>query len=752
MRRRNSLFRVLWWMFYAFLFWVLLVAGASVYLSRVWLPGQGPQECSELFSNALHRPVQVGSVRISGPLSLELKDIRIEDIADPEDFLPAMEWSRFDLHVLPWAILSGQPGVRIESELVSPLEISPVLTFSVNWVTKDWTGSLQVPEISLPAAAKLSPTPQVEIRKGTADVRIQFRGNPNGLERLTGRILFFDLDAQFAAGEFSGRGENKLDLRFDAGAYDAGASKIESFIHEGAFLGIPHVGSVQNLKGQLELDGQQIRIHRLLGTLFGGPAEIKGTLSLTPQRQVFLDYRAEPTLEDLLPLAYEYLPLLEEYSPRGLFKVQGQMGGSLLHPGDLTLRSQILLENLELDLPERLGDETIALAGQIDLDYPGGELAFKDLKLSQGGQLFYINGNVAHLRAPEFRLSAESGEFTAKVAGSYKPPLLLLDQVSLQRGLSRFSLNGKMDLSGPRHVQLSGAGEVFRSDVDYFPPPVPLLLNDLSYQDGWKHQLQFAGELHNPQSWAGHYLISGRKMTWQDWDLGNVDIKILMDSGMLRVTQLSLNPYGGQLNVVGDCDFVQAGKPFQLQGRLDGVDLRLLAGTHNTPKTLEGTGGGEFYFRGSLPDRKSWTGGATLLARDGNLGELPVLDSIQQVIRLIPQMQNAGVITGAGGNFELHQERFYTQDLLLTSNQLHIEVQGSVGLDQTLDFAVNPKLSPNFRQRSNTNETVGQVLDVITGSVMSQFRVRGTVKEPKIDRSKPRIDQMITPLLKQLGR
>lgn len=135
---------------YLLLLWLCLVAGFLLWFSQIWLPRQGPQECSQLLTQAANLPVQVSTAKVLSPLALRLGYVQIDTFDSEGQVEPWIVWDPIDIRLNPWSLLAGRLGFSLDAQMIEPSHSSEVAVYSYNLFSKDWLTRVRVEKASLP--------------------------------------------------------------------------------------------------------------------------------------------------------------------------------------------------------------------------------------------------------------------------------------------------------------------------------------------------------------------------------------------------------------------------------------------------------------------------------------------------------------------------------------------------------------------------------------------------------------------------
>jgi hypothetical protein len=218
---------------------------------------------------------------------------------------------------------------------------------------------------------------------------------------------------------------------------------------------------------------------------------------------------------------------------------------------------------------------------------------------------------------------------------------------------------------------------------------------------------------------------------------------------VLRVELPSALFSDGKLS--GELQITHAGpqrQDFRLEGDLIGMALDRL--TEVIPawrdRAVTGRASTHTSLSGVWQAKHSWQGEGWMKAEGERLGNVPLLDKVFRGLfgvladRLGLDTLRRVQITNVTGRWQMAKERIQTDDLRLAgvsgSEPVAVYARGSVGLDRTLDFVIEPELSEGVLLESPTTSTLARTVlqsaDLVERfrRLIGRHRLTGTLDEP----------------------
>jgi hypothetical protein len=347
---------------------------------------------------------------------------------------------------------------------------------------------------------------------------------------------------------------------------------------------------------------------------------------------------------------------------------------------------------------------------------------------------------VATLGFPEGTLEA-----TARVM----PKDILIDAAQLAFRDSGLSLRGAIERDATRRSRLQLTGTVEAADLSRFP-----FLN-IPALEPWKlaGTVAVTADLDGPLTkWEEAHLrgrLSATQLSVRDVPVEQLACEFEQQDRTMRVHVPSAlvadGRFRGELTVrhrTADAEFLTEADLIGL--RLERLALAVPAWQQ---RQITGTASAHAVITGLWKQRATWQGQGWLNASGERLADVPLLDKVFRGLfgmlgdRLGLEVLRRAQITQASVTWRLSQERLQTDDLRLAgtagTEPVALYARGSVGLDQTLDFVIEPELSEGIVLESPTTSTLASAVLKAAGQLerlrrlIGRHRLTGTLKDPE---------------------
>jgi len=229
-------------------------------------------------------------------------------------------------------------------------------------------------------------------------------------------------------------------------------------------------------------------------------------------------------------------------------------------------------------------------------------------------------------------------------------------------------------------------------------------------------------------------------LTLEKFEFTNVRGSMHISNGVVTMQNLTLNAFGGSVVSNGSLDLNRHDKPL-FDFNLNLNDLQ--AGSLLTPFTSFGR-----YLSGALTMNTNLTGALNdtlglvpdalegngkVGIKNGSLKGFKVNESLAGLLKL-PDLETIQ-FTDWKNDFTVHNGRLVVKDLTITALNAQYVVNGSQGLDGTLDYRMALSLPENAGQKIQLSGFAGEAMDLFkdqSGRLKFDFNVGGTTDNPKL--------------------
>jgi len=251
--------------------------------------------------------------------------------------------------------------------------------------------------------------------------------------------------------------------------------------------------------------------------------------------------------------------------------------------------------------------------------------------------------------------------------------------------------------------------------------------------------------------------LKAEGIRWQKFQGNNATAEVRKFTDRLELWPMQLQAYGGTVQISARIDRSQTLQRFSANMQIRGLDLAGLAATDPSTKgKISGTGELDLELVGSLGEawEKSLSGTGKFTIRDGRLPGLNLGQALQTVAGALgvgKAFGNETPFRSITGDLSVGGGQVASREILLDAPQGTVHLQGSFGLDGTLDYNGEVTLVPGT---NGSVETPADAIGSLLGTVLKKnvtranvsISISGTFSDPKVrpGRGRPRIETSTT--------
>jgi len=399
------------------------------------------------------------------------------------------------------------------------------------------------------------------------------------------------------------------------------------------------------------------------------------------------------------------------------------------------------------------------------IDNLSGVIAFREERITTEQMSFRVNKQPARLTAEVTssrpghpvmpldrpRLVATLAFPTAQLqlTSRLTPEAFLIDDSELSLHQSRVHIRGRIARAASRLSSLEVEGSVELSDLTELP------LFSLPSLELWKLQgisvieAAFDGPLSDWHNAILRGRLSANHLSIREIPLDQLSARIEQHDRTLRLqvpsSLIAEGTCSGELTI----EHHPHTHDYVLQTDLIGLQLERLA--HMIPawrsRSVTGSASAHAIVSGTWEQQPTWHGEGWVHAAGERLADIPLLDKLFRGLfgvlgdRLGLESLRRAEITRASVQWHLRDERFTADDLRLWgaagTEPVTIYAKGSVGLDQTVDFIIEPELSEGAVLQAPSTSSLASTVFKAAGQLerfrrlIGRHHLTGTLKTPQ---------------------
>lgn len=767
----------------------LATAAASVALWLLlvrWVPTEGKRRLIQELEQRWPVTVSIGQMRYGLLRGLMLENVRVtgRDTREAWCVIPSLQ-----LHIGRLALLKRRIAFRgrVSLDVPCPTHITLSGTYSLRdrFLSLDGqTGEVPLRSVTAPLARQVPS----ELTDGAVRLQFHLMHSPQERVELAGRINGTGL--VWTAPTWRMRSDLSLTGTFLPPALQGSrwAAHADVRLSHGSFEAALLPSPITRMEGAARLTEDGLEVEELSGILLGSPWRLEGALTFKPARmEVLLTGR-----QQLAALAEAFPAAASDWHPDGTAALRAVCRGSLgrrplvdcqtrADVRDATVKATKLMEpltnvsgtmlfdvltrRLSIDsLSGRLHGEPLALNGTADLR-PAGRIALHASGsaplealapwLSPTTPVGALAGkadfdlDIAGTATPDITLVARFPQGELQLAGRATPEALVIEESRLSLEKSRLTVQGRLSRTPARPSTLSVSGTVELAELTTIPfLPLPAL-EPWALRGAAEVQGEFQGRLDDWRSGSLRARVRAVHLQARQLPLEQLVCVIEQRGGALRIQIPSALFADGKLEAELTVTQMEAARQDVLiQADLIGMALDRLAQVIPAwrDRSVTGRASAHAALSGTWQAPESWNGEGWLKADGERLGDVPLLDKLFRGLfgvladRLGLDMLRRAQITSVAGRWQLARQRIGTEDLRLGGvagmEPVAVYAKGSIGLDRTLDFVIEPELSEGVLMEAPTTSTLAHTVLKAAGQLerlrrlIGRHRLTGTLNEP----------------------
>ena len=459
-------------------------------------------------------------------------------------------------------------------------------------------------------------------------------------------------------------------------------------LSQAVISGIPSVGEIQDISGQLSFRTDEISTEKL--GLRAQKADIALAGRLTDFADPHLDIKASSPNIDLGQL-FSAFPILQEKSGlrlKGSAGAKARYTGALKNPAEAEIALLLQMKDTTLATP-KLPEEITEISGQ--LEYQKDLVAWKDLQGLYQKKLYTLNGQLSNFSRPTVDLEAVSEDVRLSTKLKILNQAFQIVTLTGQYLHTTFDLKGDVHLPSGEDPDLDIRGNIVLDleDIALAAPQLEAALQKLNPTGKLTIDGLYKG---SPKDWRNWQLtFTGRAplLSWGGYQARDAEIQYEQRDQNISKCNLRGQIYGGNLDIISSADLRSDVLLLKSVGRLENLDLsqlrkeKLIKNEH-----LAGYLSSLIQLNGPLQNPKQLTGKGSFTIADGCLWRWNLLDGILGAL-IVPKFRNI-VFTDAQANFTVGDGKVWAQEAWLDSSTFSLKGQGWIDFDQNIQFDISP--------------------------------------------------------------
>ena len=531
-------------------------------------------------------------------------------------------------------------------------------------------------------------------------------------------------------------GEMALDV---AGLFDFESRKFEKYrgalelVHIRVLNLSKDIPRLDGIDGKIEFEPGLLAIQSVRGQYKNIPFEAQGHIQSFQELNLHAFIRTGSSIPQVLSLLPEgQKKVLSPFQIQGDCQAITEINGSLKKASLLSMQHKLLIENGAIYNAEKKIDLK-KLTAEILANNDAFEV--KSCAFSAADKRYSLSAFIPKKAGAPGSLQLSSDDL--RLSSSY-----LLNEKHIRVDNAKVSHHGMdaqfsgtiSDVNLPR-LDIEGQAEIHLGRLLPFLADQNPSLKDAGLEGTLKGLFALKGIWNDPLSWDFKTDAKADSLLLKRMRLQNVDIQIRTRNRIINIPYFHGAAYGGTFGYSGFFDLARNSVFFDGKIYGNAIDLRGLAqDLKSQNKDLAGSLTFQTTLNGFLKSQETFRGNGAADIRNGNLWRSDLFKQMGSLPFVKVLGMEEVVFTDLSATFDIHDKKIWTENLNLMSSGVALRLKGSVGFDQNLDLLMNIRYSPDILRGAEDTGGFVPLLIQEAEEFISEYRIRGTLKEPKYEK------------------
>jgi len=488
--------------------------------------------------------------------------------------------------------------------------------------------------------------------------------------------------------------------------------------------GIEPPGEINNIRGKVVFDHEQLRCEKLNFEVFGKPLDAV----LTVKNFAHPDLSLKSSLElaqivDIARKKFKFDLIDSAAGPAVLsLNLQQAPGAAWQLRGGLEV-AQAEIKFAKHDFPvENINSK---------IEFTQDLLAIDKLDFNYRGAAYKAGGGLTHFVSPLARLNLASENLILQTDFNLNGKRMNFSRIEGKYFETKFLLSGILDNTDPQaaQVDLNGSVNLNLEDLPKMLPKLSSQIQPFKLSGTLDTQVNLSGRINDFKSC--NLALKSASSNFSFYGLHATDFSCYyrQADGLAEVLPLHMALYDGTIDVFAKMNLNSANLPYWVNLQMQGVRLeKLKLDTASRNKDISGDLGGELKVSGFVNDLTKLSGFGRVAITNGKLWELNLFKGMG---KLLFADDFANIIFSEGFcAFAIQDSSIFTDNLRLKSNVANLSGPLKIGFDGTLDGALNVEILSEMVPLKGTFKDVTTAI-IGSSGVFGVIRLGGTLAQPK---------------------
>lgn len=264
----------------------------------------------------------------------------------------------------------------------------------------------------------------------------------------------------------------------------------------------------------------------------------------------------------------------------------------------------------------------------------------------------------------------------------------------------------------------------------FFPAGQAEMITKNEVSGGLSSKFVFKGKQKDQNTWQADLIVDSPRLQIKKFKLDDCHLETKFKDKFLTMPRITANPYGGTLAANAVIDFSQQNPQYVIQITVRDIDIgEWKNDTDMRSKNLRGRFSANADLGGFGNNLDTLKGKGQFQISNGNFWELPVFSGLANIL-YIPGVSTIA-FGEARGTFTVSNKKIYTDDTVMSSQQMTLTGNGTADFDGNLDFQLTAAFDKGLLEVASPLGPLRDLLIDKEGHYLGDIDLGGTTKEPK---------------------
>ncbi len=483
--------------------------------------------------------------------------------------------------------------------------------------------------------------------------------------------------------------------------------------------GIPKLDKLSLSNGEVTVSNNKALIKEVFLNYKNNLIKIEGEITNITERSLNLHLNSQNI--DLSSINHLFIDKLQNISIFGNIIIDTLIKGKFDSIDNIFFNGSIITDNTNIAFTEN----------NIDFNDIKGKILFTKNSLSWDNlnclfkeKTLTSKGDLKDFQYPNINTNIKYSNFDIDTSLNVVDKAINIGKLSIKAFDSILETNGIIKLDKNNFFKVKSNLNLNLENLKTILPEVKVF-QTLPLKGSIKLILDCNGPFKTPRLWQAKATGESKSIKINNITLSDLSMFYLQEEKLIKSLQLKANLYSGNIALDTIADLNQKEMPFNAFLSMHSVDIEELK--NDTPikdKTLAGTLNLEANSSGNLTGLADLRSKSLVEIKNGYLWGFNPLRKLADAISIISL--DDIIFKEASGNFSIQNQKVYTDNLSLNSDELDIFLEGTIDFKGALDMLASIQAKESIQKSKNLSSILMSALGEIT-----KVKISGTVNKPK---------------------